>query len=304
MELRQVRYFVAIARSGSFGRAADELHVAKSALSKQVKQLEADLGAELFIRGGGRREVQLTEAGEAFLPEAVTVVQAVDEGREQVESVSGLARGRVNVTIAGSWEAWPGWEALLTEFRAAHPNLALKIHQASSLDGLLEELGSGATDIAIMVLLELPEERDLEVEVLHSEKILVALPPDHRLAGRAKIALKDLRRENWVLPPMERDLMTRAALPVGFKPQIEIDVPTFAIARSLVLAGEGITVLGESEVAFYEAAAIVELGPPALVYSMAMAYRRSYRSAGTRAVRDFLRRQFALAEAAEATPAG
>src|SRR5262245_10427057 len=116
MELRQVQYFLGVVQAGTFGGAADDLHVAKAALSRQIKLLEDELGAELLLRGGGRREVELSEAGEAFLAEAVTIVEAMDQGRERVRGPSGEARGRVTVVVTQGWDAWPGWAEIVAEF--------------------------------------------------------------------------------------------------------------------------------------------------------------------------------------------
>lgn len=121
MELRQVQYFLGVARAGTFSRAADELHVAKSALSKQIKLLEDELGADLLLRGPGRREVELTPAGEAFLADAVTIVAAMGHGRERVRDLSGITRGRASVTVALGWDAWPGWREMSPSSTAGTP---------------------------------------------------------------------------------------------------------------------------------------------------------------------------------------
>jgi DNA-binding transcriptional LysR family regulator len=294
MELRQVEYFLGVARAGTFGRAADELHVAKSALSKQIKLLEDELGADLLLRGPGRREVELTAAGEAFLEEAVTIVDAMGHGRDRVRALSGPVRGQVRIVVAQGWDAWPGWSEMVVEFNRRHPELTVKMTQADSIDRILATIASGDADLAVFADLEVREPPGLRVEVLAEEPLYVTTPPAHPLAGRETVTLGDLRDAHWVLPPIEHALLDRAAANQGFRPLIASDAPTPALVRSLVLAGAGIGVCGRSERGFYEPAAALEIVDPPLTGSIMIAYRAAYRSATTRAARDFLRSCFGL----------
>ena len=286
MELRQVEYFLGVARAGTFGRAADELHVAKSALSKQIKLLEDELGADLLLRGNGRRQVELTQAGEAFLEEAVTIVEAMGNGRDRVRALS----GNVRLVIAQGWDAWPGWQDMLVAFRGQHPDLAVQITQADSIERILTTVASGDADIAVLADLEVREPAGLRVEVLAEEPLYVIAPPSHALAGREHVALTQLHEERWVLPPIEHALLDRA----GLRPLLATDAPTPAMVRSLVLAGAGIGICGRSERGFYEPATALEIVDPPLTGSVMLAYRAAYRSAATRAARDFLRSCFGL----------
>jgi LysR family transcriptional regulator, transcription activator of glutamate synthase operon len=292
MELRQVQYFLGVAQAGTFGRAADDLHVAKSALSKQIKLLEDELGAELLHRGGGRREVELTEAGEAFLTEAVTIVEAMDQGRERVRGLSGTTRGRVNVVIAQGWDAWPGWAEMIAEFRRRHPALVTTITQTDSVEAIVGAVASGAADLGVAADSAVPEAPGVAIDVLHSEPLHIAVAPGHALAGRDRVALAELRDESWLLPPIEHSIVTRVAEDAGFAPRVEGAGPTPALVRSLVLDGAGICVLGRSETGFYAPAATLELVEPEVTISVFSAYRRAYRTPSTRAARDFLRECF------------
>src|SRR3954466_14457255 len=199
VELRQVEYFLGVARAGTFGRAADELHVAKSALSKQIKLLEDELGADLLLRGPGRREVELTPAGEAFLEEAVTIVEAMGHGRDRVRALSGPVRGQVRGVGAQGWDAWPGWSDMVVAFRREHPELTFRMTQADNIDRILATIASGDADLAVLADLDVPGPPGLRVEVLAEEPLYVVTPPAHPLAGREHVALADLRDEQWVL---------------------------------------------------------------------------------------------------------
>jgi DNA-binding transcriptional LysR family regulator len=293
VELRQIRSFVAVAGAGSFGRAADELHVAKSALSKHVKLLEAELGAQLFVRGGGRRTVVLTEAGDAFLPEAVTIVKAAEEGKAQVRALSSGRGGRATLLCTPGWEAWPGWEHVLAEFRRLHSGISVSIGQGASAAAIADALAAGTADIGIVADLDVPEGPGLAVDVLHREALCVVLPPKHRLAEATHVSLADLRAENWLLPPVERQILTRLLTADGFAPQVEIEAPTPAMVRAMVIAGEGIGILGASERPFYAPAATPEITPQ-VQYAISLLSRAGHRGQATRAVRDFLRTQFGV----------
>jgi DNA-binding transcriptional LysR family regulator len=238
--------------------------------------------------------VTLTAAGEAFLPEAVTIAEAMSEGRERVQNLAGLATGRASVMVAQGWEAWPGWDFMVTEFRRLHPGIAMAVTQGDSVDQILTAVASGAADLGVLATVDVPAAPGLRIEPLHAESIHVALPPDHRFAGRERIALDELRDERWVLPPIERDLLIAAvaATDLGWVPTIDDGAPTSTMVRSLVLASAGVAILGRSEVDFYHPAAIAELVEPQLIASILIAYRAAYRTAATRTIRDFLRSQF------------
>jgi DNA-binding transcriptional LysR family regulator len=300
VELRHVRAFVEVARTGSFARAADALHLGRSALSKQLRLLETELGAPLFVRGGGQRTPQLTPAGDAFLPEAVTIVNAVDQGLEQVRQVSGGGGGNVNFVIAQGWETWPDWQQMITAFRQAHPGITLHLRSERSMAPMLEAVGSGAADVAVMWFVsgKPPVHPGVVVEEMHGEPVGFMVPPGHRLEGVASVGMEDLRDERWLLMPMERDLVNMLAEPFGYEPICEVSVDNPSLLRPLLLSGDGIAPLTRSEAPYHDPAWFIELAPP-LSCSVGIAMRRAQRSPATRAVRDFFRRAVADANAAE-----
>lgn len=301
MELRQVRYFAAIARTGSFGIASDDLHVAKSALSTQVKTLEDELGVQLLVRGGGRRDVRLTAAGEAFFEEAVTILRAVDAATDRVRALADVASGTCRAVVQRGWETWSGWSVILTEFRRRHPGLVVKLSQGNSYDAMLETVANAEADIAVLGITDLTTlgAAGVDVEILHSEPVLLVLPPDHRLAGQDDVAFDELREESWLLPPIEHEAVAAATRPLGFEPRLDVEALTQEMARALVLAGEGIAIATVSEAGYFAPAPTVGLTGPALTMSVAVAYRSTHSGASARVMRDYLREVFA---AAAATP--
>src|SRR4051794_9509275 len=215
MELRQIRGFVEVARTGSFARAAGALNVGKPALSKQIRQLEAELGADLFVRGGGRREARMTPAGEAFLPDAVTAIQAADNGAESVRRLSGPDGGHVSVMVADGWETWPDWEYLVTAFRQQHPTVSTRIVGSSSVREMLDAVATGASDLAVVTYVDAPPPGDVRIEPLLQAPLHVYLTPDHPYSDAGELTLHDLRDENWLLPPIDRAFMTDLLQPLG-----------------------------------------------------------------------------------------
>jgi LysR family transcriptional regulator, transcription activator of glutamate synthase operon len=290
VEIRQIEYFLGVVHAGSFGKAADELHVAKSALSRQVKLLETELGAELLIRTPGQ-ELRLTPAGEAFKAEAVEIVGAVDQARASVAAIAGAASGQADVVVGHGWETSPIWMYLMTEFRKVHPGVVLNVSEGRTAAAMLESVSSREVDLAIATVSEVPELPGLTIGVLRIEPVVVALPPNHRLAGRGTVDLDQLREESWLLPPPAREFMEEVGPSVGFEPRIDFGVATVTMARSLVLAGEGVAILNESDRRFYRPAAVVALTPPLLGSTM-IAHRSGNRNTAVRVARDFLQAQF------------
>jgi LysR family transcriptional activator of glutamate synthase operon len=302
VEIRQIEYFLGVVRAGSFGKAADELHVAKSALSRQVKLLETELGAELVVRIPGQ-PLTLTPAGEAFKAEAVEIVAAVDQARASVTALAGSDNGQVNVVVGQGWDTYPIWMYLVTEFRKAHPGVMLNVSEGRTTGVMLELVGSREADLAISGVSEVPNVQGLTVDVLYTEPCVVALPPDHRLAGRDAVKLDQLREDSWLLPPLTREFMAEVSASVGFEPRIDLGVASYTMARSLVLAGEGVTILSESEREFYRPAAIATL-TPTVPASTVVAYRSGNRNAAVRVARDFLQAQFEAFAAASSSDQG
>jgi LysR family transcriptional activator of glutamate synthase operon len=291
VEIRQVEYFLGVVRAGSFGKAADDLHVAKSALSRQVKLLETELGAELLVRTPGQ-PLTLTPAGEAFKEEALEILAAVGQAQASVASIAGSAGGYADVVVGHGWEASPIWMYLMTEFKRSHPGVVLNVSEGSTTSAMLEQVRSREVDFALATFNEVPELPGLTMDVLRTEAIAVALPPDHRLAGRDGVKLDDLREESWLLPPLAREFMTEAGASIGFEPRIDFGVASVTMARSLVLAGEGVAVLNESDRRFYRPAPVVAV-TPTLTSTTAITYRNGDRKAAARVAREFLQAQFA-----------
>src|SRR3954451_12671238 len=172
MELRQLRYVEAVARHRHFTRAAEELHVAQSALSHQVRRLEAELGTELFARTS--RTVVPTEAGEAVAARARRVLAEVDGVREEVDDLQGLVKGRVTIGAllpAGAIDV----PALLARFSHAYPGVDVTLQEGTAGD-MLRHLSRDEIDAAFSLLADDPPE-SLVAEPVSREELVATFPP-------------------------------------------------------------------------------------------------------------------------------
>jgi LysR family transcriptional regulator, transcription activator of glutamate synthase operon len=240
MELRHLRYFEAVARHSHVTRAAAELHIAQPALSKQISQLEQELGVALFDRVG--RNVRLTEAGEALLPHARAVMAQVEAARAEMAERIGLSRGRATVGTPPT----VGTQLLprvLAAFNRRYPGIELRLHEAG-VQTLLDLLETGLTDVAVVTLPV--EDEHLTVMPLFSEEMVVAVWREHPLAGRETVCFADLAAEPWVLSPENyelREATLSACQRAGFAPRVVLDGGETDTLLRFVAAGIGIALV-------------------------------------------------------------
>jgi LysR family transcriptional regulator, transcription activator of glutamate synthase operon len=194
VELRQLRYVEAVARHRHFTRAAEELHVAQSALSHQIRRLEAELGAELFERTS--RRVVPTDAGETVAARARRVLADVEAAREEVDELRGVLRGRISIGAllpAGRIDV----PALVARFSVSHPGIEVRLREGTVAD-MLGYLAEDEVDAAFAMLAD-PSPDDLVVERLSEDEIVAAFAPGGA-PGRGPVRAVDLARYPIVAP--------------------------------------------------------------------------------------------------------
>lgn len=246
MELRHLRYFEAVARHSHVTRAAAELHIAQPALSKQISQLERELGVALFDRVG--RNVRLTEAGEALLPYARAVLAQVESARAEMAERIGLRRGRASVgtpPTVGTQLLPP----VLASFNQRYPGIELRLHEAG-IQTLLDLLETGLSDVAIVTLPV--TDGNLAVTPLFTEDLVIVMPTGHALAERECVAVRDLQSEAWVLSPTNyelREATLNACKEAGYAPRVVLDGGETDTVLRLVAAGVGIALVPRMAVA-------------------------------------------------------
>ena len=243
MELRRLDYFAAVARHGSFTRAAEELWITQSALSQQVRRLEAELGVALLRRTP--RGVELTPAGEELLPRAEAILAEVARARADLDRHAGVTRGRVRV--AATTMDTPGLPAALAAFHREHPGLQIALRHAPAAEiGAL--VASGATDVGVASL-HGPAPPGVEVIALAEQRLRVMLAPDDPMGGAEGRTMADLRGRAFILPEPGtalRETVTAACQAAGFSPVPLFEVSDPGTVRFLAHAGLGVSVVPAS----------------------------------------------------------
>jgi DNA-binding transcriptional LysR family regulator len=246
MELRRLRYFVAVAEELHFRRAADRLHLAQPALSQQVRKLEVEIGVDLFHRS--RRGVALTPAGSVFLDEARRLLRHADEAARTARNARTGTAGRVRVGhLADSLPSI--LLRAIAAFAARHPGVELVPETIAARRGV-EDVRSGRLDIAV-VGLPAPAE-GMKVTPFATERTVAAVPDRNLLSGRAEISLAALAETPLVLLPRPTnpafyDAVLGSCRTAGISPQlIDLSEPQVEHALLLVASGVGIALLPAS----------------------------------------------------------
>jgi LysR family transcriptional regulator, transcription activator of glutamate synthase operon len=240
MELRQLRYVEAVARHRHFTRAAEELHVAQSALSHQIKRLEAELGTKLFARSS--RTVTVTEAGQAVAATARSVLDQVDGLRHEVDELRGLVRGEVRVGAsfaAGEIDV----PRLLVRFSETYPGIEVDLFEGTAGE-MLTNLTDDRIDAAFSLLVEEPPP-EIAVEPLSEEEVVAAFPAG-RGPARDRVTAAELARHSLVMP-RSGSAIKRAVehffARAGKTPNISLESGDPLLLRWLVSGGFGAALL-------------------------------------------------------------
>lgn len=241
MELRHLIYFEAVARHQHVTRAAEELMIAQPALSKQIRDLERDLGGVLLFDRSGR-SVKLTEAGKAFLEHTRTILHQVEAARAELRDRAGVRRGRVAVGVPPTVGVWllPG---ALAEFHTKYPLIDLRVREGGT-QMLLGLLKSGDLDMAV-VTLPVPHE-EVRVTPLFDEELVIATARDHPLAARGEVAFTELLWERFLLYPEGyemREVTLAACKRAGFLPRVVLDGGEMDMLLRLAEVGLGIALM-------------------------------------------------------------
>ena len=239
MELRQLEYFVAVARHRHFGRAAEAVYVTQPALSQQVRRLEAELGLALLRRTS--RGVELTPAGEDLFDRAERILAEVARAREDMQEHAGVVRGTVRVatTTADALRV----PEVLAAFHREHPGVRVALRHASASE-VLTLLRRGAVDLAVLSLGSEGAE-GLQVTPLADEPLRAIAPPDEPF-GTVVVGIEDLRGRPFVLcepGTALRATVMAACQDHGFSPVPLLEVSDPATVRFLVSAGLGVSLV-------------------------------------------------------------
>jgi len=277
-DLRRLGYFVAVARERNFTRAAERLHVAQPALSRQVRLLEQELGVELLHRT--THEFELTEAGEFLLERGPVLLGAADELWRNVRTYGTGERGDVLIAYGGSasFETAPLLLQALTE---RHPGIAVTT-AVKSVDEIVAGLRDGSVGLGLVRCAS--ESADLEMRAIRLERQGLLMRRDHRLASRSAVSIGDLVDDRLLLHPRDAnpghyDAVLGLCRDQGFEPRVLLRTLSFDLAYTPVLRGEAVVITGESStsVGLPEQLRWLPLSPPAS-FEVSLLARRHNRS--------------------------
>ncbi|MFS8975072.1 LysR substrate-binding domain-containing protein [Cupriavidus necator] len=245
MDVRQMRYFLAVAEELNFGRAAERLHMAQPPLTRQIRALEEQIGVRLFERGN--RGTELTEAGKRLLQDVPNILALTQLAEEQARLAGAGLLGRLDVGIfsAGILNVVP---RLLARFHTARPEVQISLHNMTKSEQITA-LRERRITVAFNRLV--PEEEDLVVESVLREPYLVALFEGHALCSRAAISIADLDNEPMILYPniplhgLAQEVAEAFRL-AGARLRVEQEVEDVVTCIALVASRFGLAITTES----------------------------------------------------------
>ncbi len=277
MDLRQLRYLVALAEERHFTRAAAREHIAQPALSQQIRRLEEEVGLALVERT--TRQVRMTAAGELLVARARRILSEVDAAQTELQGLRGIQTG--HVTVGAMHTMGPIDVSLaLAIFHARHPGVELTVREMSS-EELAEMLRVDEIDLAFLSVTERIESHGLGLHQLVSEELVVILPREHRLSGRKTLRMEELADEQFISyreGSRLRELLVSAGQRAGFEPQVKLESNESMRVRRLVARGMGVAILPRSDAESPGTElAVASLTEPALSRDITLAWREGRR---------------------------
>jgi DNA-binding transcriptional LysR family regulator len=277
MELRQLRYLVALDDERHFTRAAARLHIAQPALSQQIRRLEDEVGLALVDRT--TRHVALTPAGELLVGRARRALAEVDAAAAELSELAGVRTGRV---VIGAMRSTGRFDlsALFAAYYARHPGIELVVREEPS-EVMLQRLHADALDVAFLSVNRLDAGPDIQLHPLLDEPLVALLAPDHPLAGRRRIDMAELRDERFVVfgeGGSLRRIVVLGAREAGFEPALAFESTESVRIRAMASLGLGVALAPASE-AEHEGppVAVVPVRRPRLTRDVTLAWRAQRR---------------------------
>ncbi|MET0519302.1 MAG: LysR family transcriptional regulator [Burkholderiaceae bacterium] len=275
MELRHLRYFLAVADERNFTRAAARLGIGQPPLSQQIRDLEQELGARLFERTP--QGANLTAAGSALLAEARALVDGAQQARQAVERAVRGQSGRLRVGFTASATFNPVVPGAIRGFRRAYAEVQLVLQEANTMQ-LIEGLAQSRFD-AIFLRPGVSDPEGVRLHRFADEPLKIALPASHRLAGAGRLPLSALARDPFVLFPRAvgvslHDEILNACRQAGFEPQLNQEAPQIATLVNLVAAELGVALVPAAIARIaLDGVRYLDIEPPVPVARLALATR-------------------------------
>ncbi len=277
MDIRQLRYLVALADEHHFTRAAEREHIAQPALSQQIRRLEDELGVALVERT--TRRVAITDAGELLVVRARRILSELEAAQAELQELRGLLTG--HVTVGAMHTMGPVDVSLaLAIFHERHPGVELTVREQSS-EELAEMIRDDLLDLAFLSVTERIESHGLGLYQLVSEELVAVLPRAHRLARRRRVRMAELASEQFISyreGARLRELLGFAAREAGFEPQVKLESNESQRILRLVARGMGVAILPLSDTRQPDAdVAALTLTEPSLTRDITLAWRQDRR---------------------------
>ncbi|MFE2428108.1 LysR family transcriptional regulator [Streptomyces sp. NPDC059373] len=272
MQLQQLVYFLAVAETRHFTRAAERVHVAQPSLSQQIKALEHELGAELFSRARGN--IALTDAGQALLPIATRIIADTETATQEVQELLQLRRGRVRLGATPSL-CTGLLPDILRDYHRQYPGIQLIIEEGGSRD-LVRELATGSLDLALIVLPLQSHDPALDATPLLHED-LVAVTAADTPGMPTQLRVEDLRDRPLVMFRRGydlRELTTSACRAAGFEPTFAVEGGEMDAVLGFVEAGLGLAVVPSMVAERRPTLRTTSFAPPGLTRTIALAHRK------------------------------
>jgi DNA-binding transcriptional LysR family regulator len=291
MELRHLRYFVAVAEELHFGRAAKRLYIAQPPLSQQIQHLEEELEVLLFTRSN--RRVELTDAGRALLVEAYKILDQVEQAKSLAQRTARGELGKLAVGFVSS-AAFELLPRLLAAYREEHPQISISLHEMEK-DQQIAALF--ARQIQIGLLRPTIASSELCCEIILREPLLLALPLGHPLVSKAQITIQDLINETFVLQPRHwtlglYDHVMSLCHAAGFSPVVKQEAADTYLMIGLVAANMGISLVPASAQSLRSQGIVYRcLEGDTTQIEMAIVWRRDNKSLAVEAFLELARRE-------------
>lgn len=284
MDLKQLRFFLEIADSEGFTRAAEKLHIAQSALSISIRKLEDELGVVLFNRR--ERKVSLTAEGEVLALHAREILQGVAKARQDIEDLRGLLKGEVKVGLTPMLSSF-FFPRIISSFKQSHPGLQISVDGDSAWN-IQRKVDSGDLDMGIIVG-AVPEE--LDHHHLVRAEVVACVHRSHPWAGAKKLPLRQLLGEPLVLFKEGyhlREMIDDLARREGIVPVVMAESNMFSLLRNLVKEELGLAFLLKMAISGDKRVAVISCDPP-LTLDLSIAWKRNVRlSPANRAFLNYL----------------
>ncbi|WP_312604681.1 LysR family transcriptional regulator [Kosakonia cowanii] len=284
MELRYLRYFVAVAQTQHFTRAAEMLGMSQPPLSQQIRRLEQEVGTPLFHRL--TRGVTLTEAGEAFYEDACHILAMSDAALEKAKGIARGINGKLNLGVTSSNAFHTHFFSVLRQFQRDYPKVAL-YQKEDNMATLIHGLDEGLIDVAF-VRLPCESSKTFSLKLVDEEPMLIALHRTHPLSAKADIALSELQNTPLIIFPQAvspglYELIYNACLRAGVEMDNAHLASQFSSSLSMVAAGFGFAIIPQSMACFgHPMVTFHSVAGNTLKTDVALAWRKFERSPAVR----------------------